>query len=189
MRTKVPEKIKKIIAEIDTNREANVTRLTVLKKWLEYPGRMTALALWIGAGVASQKEEIEEEEDDDTEKTEKLLKRAKTLMKKLKPDSPKTVREQAERLYQKLSDFQDEYERQRWALVRIVHNTKLLTVEKALAIYLGYHSAPYYGYELAVRYCQHDGHGYDVLRDSSRDRLQELIAFMNDLEAHEDEGK
>lgn len=39
MRTKVPEKLIKIIDDIDTQGNASLTRLTVLKKWFEASGR------------------------------------------------------------------------------------------------------------------------------------------------------
>ena len=35
MRTNIPEKLLKIVEEIDENGNASLTRLTVLKKWLE----------------------------------------------------------------------------------------------------------------------------------------------------------
>ena len=47
MRTTCPEKILKIIADIDTQGNASLTRLTVLKKWFEHPGRLSVFALWV----------------------------------------------------------------------------------------------------------------------------------------------
>jgi len=59
MRTAVPEKILKIIDDIDTQGNASLTRLTVLKKWFERPGRLPAFALVggeTGGGPARQNE-------------------------------------------------------------------------------------------------------------------------------------
>ena len=47
MRTRVPEKLLAIVDEIDAQRHANLTRLTVLKKWFEHPGRLPAFGLWV----------------------------------------------------------------------------------------------------------------------------------------------
>ena len=47
MRTEVPEKILKIIDDIEVQRNVPLTRLTVLKKWFESPRRLSAFGLWI----------------------------------------------------------------------------------------------------------------------------------------------
>lgn len=40
MSTDVPEKLLAIVEEIDAHGSASLTRLTVLKKWFEHPGRL-----------------------------------------------------------------------------------------------------------------------------------------------------
>jgi hypothetical protein len=55
MRTKIPEKLLKIVEDIDAQGQANLTRLTVLKKWFERPGRLTAFAFWVAARAMSRK--------------------------------------------------------------------------------------------------------------------------------------
>ena len=47
MRTPFPEKILKIIADLDTHGNVALTRLTVLKEWFEHPGRLAAFGLWV----------------------------------------------------------------------------------------------------------------------------------------------
>jgi hypothetical protein len=55
MRTSVPEKLLKIVDEIDSHGDASLTKLTVLKKWFEHPGRLSAFALWVAARAVSRK--------------------------------------------------------------------------------------------------------------------------------------
>ena len=55
MRTNIPEKLLKIVEEIDENGNASLTRLTVLKKWLERPERLSAFAIWVAARAVSAK--------------------------------------------------------------------------------------------------------------------------------------
>jgi hypothetical protein len=55
MRTAIPEKILKIIEDINTQGNASLTRLTVLKKWFEAPGRLSAFGLWLARRAAGRK--------------------------------------------------------------------------------------------------------------------------------------
>src|SRR6185369_11337689 len=55
MRTQVPEKLQAIVEEIDAHGSASLTRLTVLKKWFEHPGRLPAFGLWIAKRAAGRK--------------------------------------------------------------------------------------------------------------------------------------
>ncbi|MEN9675285.1 MAG: hypothetical protein RIS76_1181 [Verrucomicrobiota bacterium] len=55
MCTPVPERLLAIADEIDAHGSASLTRLTVLKKWLENPGRLPAFGLWIAKRAAGHK--------------------------------------------------------------------------------------------------------------------------------------
>ena len=55
MRTTVPEKLLKVIDDIDTQGNASLTRLTVLKKWFEHPGRLQVFGLWVARQAAGRK--------------------------------------------------------------------------------------------------------------------------------------
>lgn len=55
MRTAVPEKILKIIDDIDTRGNVPLIRLTVLKKWFERPGRLPVFGLWVARQAAGRK--------------------------------------------------------------------------------------------------------------------------------------
>jgi hypothetical protein len=52
-RVSTSEKIRRIVHDIDLRGNAPLTRLTVLKKWLEAPNRLPALGLWIASQAAT----------------------------------------------------------------------------------------------------------------------------------------
>ena len=56
MRTAVPEKLLKLLDDIDTRGNVPLTRLTVLKKWFEHPGRLSVFGLWVARLAAARKE-------------------------------------------------------------------------------------------------------------------------------------
>jgi len=45
MRTSAPEKLLKVVDEIDAHGHASLTRLIVLKKWFERPKRLSAFSI------------------------------------------------------------------------------------------------------------------------------------------------
>jgi hypothetical protein len=47
MHTPVAQKLLKIADDIASKGDAALTRLTVLKKWFDQPGRLPAFALWM----------------------------------------------------------------------------------------------------------------------------------------------
>jgi hypothetical protein len=55
MRTPIPEKLLSIIAEIEAHGSANLTRLTVMKKWFEGKDRLPAFGLRVARRAASRK--------------------------------------------------------------------------------------------------------------------------------------
>ena len=55
MRTNIPEKLLKIVDEIDADGSANLTKLAVLKKWFERPERLSAFAILVVARAVSRK--------------------------------------------------------------------------------------------------------------------------------------
>lgn len=181
MRTSVPEKIIKIIDEIDAKGNANLTRLTVLKKWFEHPGRLSAFGLWMAARAASLKRET-------TGAAGELFDEARTLLAECEIGTPGPARASAEDLYKRLRNFQNEYQKQRWGPVRIVRHWNLLLVEEGLDIYLWHRDSPFHGYKLATDYCQHYSPRYgNGLNGPSRAKLEDISRFMVALEAVEDD--
>ena len=183
MRTSVPEKIIKIIDEIDAKGNANLTRLTVLKKWFEHPGRLPAFGLWVAARAASRKGKT-------AGAAGELFDEARALLAGCDIGEPGPDRTAAKDLYQRLQNFQNEYQNQEWGPVRIVRHWNLLLVEEGLDIYLWHHDSPSYGYKLAADYCQHHDLRYgNGLNGPSRAKLEEIVRFMFNLEAVEDDRR
>jgi hypothetical protein len=181
MRTSVPEKLLKIIDEIDEHGQAGLTRLTVLKKWFARPERLSAFAVWVAARAVSRKGKT-------SGVAATLFLEARTLLAGLGEITPQLDRQAAGRLHDRLRDFQHEYKNQQWGLVRIVHNRNLLLVEEALGICLWHADSPSHGYKLAADYCRHYDPRYgESLNGPSRTKLNEIVRFMFTVEALEDD--
>ena len=181
MRTSIPEKLLKIADEIDVHGHASLTKLTVLKKWFERPGRLSAFALWVAARAVSRKGKT-------GGAAAKLFREARALLAGLNKYKPKlNDRRAAEALHDRLRDFQNEYQNQRWGPVRIIRNWNLLLMEEGLAICLWYADSPSHGYKLAADYCRHYDSRYgNSLNGPSRTKILEMVRFMFTLEALED---
>jgi hypothetical protein len=90
------------------------------------------------------------------------------------------------RLHDRLHTYQSTHRRLQWGTVRVITDPNLLLIEEALAVYLWYATTPSLGYKLAAAYCEHYDPRYGPgLNGPSRDRLQELIAFVRAREAQE----
>ncbi|HUB68205.1 MAG TPA: hypothetical protein VL981_12035 [Candidatus Methylacidiphilales bacterium] len=51
----VPQKLLKIVEDIDARGNVNLTKLTALKKWFEHPGQLPAFAVWIARRAVARK--------------------------------------------------------------------------------------------------------------------------------------
>ncbi len=184
MCTAVPEKILKIIEDIDTQGNVPLTRLTVLKKWFEGPGRLPAFGLWIARRASGRKGKTKDGAGDLLNETRALLGSAATRESLfLQID-----RAAAQSLHDRARDFQNEFQKQQWGPVRIVHCWPLLLVEEGLALHLDHAATPSDGYKLAADWAQHyDPRHGNGLNGPSRGKLDELVRFMFNLEAQEDE--
>jgi hypothetical protein len=181
MRTSVPERLLKIVEEIDTRGQAELTRLTVLKKWFERPGRLGSFAVFIAARATSRKGKT-------TGEAAALFREARALLVGHDRFRPVLDRNAAQSLHDRLVTFQNDYERQRWGPVRIIYNTNLLLIEKSLALYLSPQPHPADGYRLAVAYCQnYDPRCGSSLNGPSSTKILEIVRWMFTLEAREDE--
>ncbi len=180
MRTNIPEKLLKIVEEIDENGNASLTRLTVLKNWLARPERLSAFAIWVAARAVSRKAKT-------IGSAAELFRAARTLLAGLDKIRPELDRSATQALHDGLRDFQNEYQNQRWGPVRIVHNWNLMLVEQALAIYLWHLDSSAHGYKLAADYCQHYDSRYgNGLNGPSRTKIAEIVRFMFIIEVLED---
>ena len=179
-RTNVPEKLLKIVDEIDERGSANSTRLTVLKKWFERPERLSAFAIWVASKAVSRKGKT-------SGAAAELFREARTLFAGLDRLHPVLDRHTAQALHDRLREFQNEYQNQQWGPVRIVHNWNLLLIEQGLAVWLWHLDSPALGYKLAADYCQHYDSRYgNALCGPSRTKIEEMVRFMFTVEALED---
>lgn len=179
MTRRIQDKLTAIVDEIDRTGHASQMRLTVLKKWLERPGRLQRFALSVAARAASA-EDVAESEDPC------LLDLAQGLLGDWSLDAPAPDRVAAKILHGRLKAFQDEYKRLQWARVRMIQSKRLLIVEMGLEVYLYAPSAPSEGYRLAVAFCEHYDSRYGTdLNGPSRERVLELLDLVDAIEAQE----
>ena len=180
MRTAVHEKILKII---DDHGNASLTRLTVLKKWFEHPGRLSALGLWIARRAAGRKGKTKAVAGALLDETRALLGTAATRESLFQ----QIDRKAAESLHDRARAFHNEFQNQQWGPVRIIRCWPLLLVEEGLALHLGKATQPTHGYKLAADWTQNYDPSYgNGLNGPSRGKLDELVRFMFAVEAVED---
>jgi hypothetical protein len=185
MKTSITDKLVKIIDDIDQNGYASLTRLTVLKKWFEKPGRLVPFAVWIARLSAARKGKTSGEAG-------KMLDEARALIgrgygeEKVRPKLNKAALED---LHDRMRDFQNERRNQQWAVMRTIKNWNLLLVEKAFAIVLWYSDSPGHGYELAVAFAKNYDSKYgDGLNGPSRTKIMEMLRLIHVVEGYEELG-
>ncbi len=179
MRTGVPEKLLKIVADIDVQGHARLTRLTVLKKWLQQPERLSAFAIWVATGAILRERKVPILEAE-------LLSEARKVLSGLDHSRSKPNREAARKLHDRLRSFQNEYRKPQWGPVRTIRNWDLLVVEEALAILLWHSHSPPHGYTLAADYCQHYDSRYGTgLNGPSREKIAAMAKFIVAVETSE----
>jgi hypothetical protein len=181
MPTDVPEKLVKIVRDMDECDNVSLTRLTVLKKWFERPVRLRAFGVWIAQQACARKEK--------SAGAAALIADAWELVGGADELHPRLKRAAAEALLGRLEDFQDEHKNQNWGPVRIVHDWNLLLVEAGLALYLRHDDSPSQGYKLAADFCQHYDPRYgNGLNGPSAARIKEIVGFIMTVERLEEEG-
>jgi hypothetical protein len=174
----IHQKLASIVAEIDREGFAELVRLSVLKKWFDKPGRLTAFALWIA-------EQATTGEAPRSESEASLLAQVRALLADLPARgdlNPRAMRE----LHERLKAFQPDYMNLKWGPVRLIKSRALMLIEEALTICLRHPDDPRYGYKLAAYYCEHYNSRYGKnLNGPSRDRVQEIAEFVSGREADE----
>lgn len=184
MRTAAPEKIQKLIADINTQGNASLTRLTVLKKWFEHPGRLSTFGLWIARRAAGRKGRTKGAAGALLNETRALLGTEATRVSLFQ----QIDRKAAESLHDRARAFHNDFQNQQWARVRIIQCWPLLLVEEGMALHTGLNHHPSDGYKLAADWTKnYDSRYGDGLNGPSRGKLDELVRFMFAVEALEDE--
>jgi hypothetical protein len=177
--TPIAEKLQDIVAEIKERGHAKVTRLTVLKKWFEAPGRAISFGAFIATEALRQTRKT-------TKDAEQLLREAREILAGVDLFAPKIPKDLAKRLHARLEAFQDERRETRWASVRVIHNQNLFFVESGLSLYLWHHNSPSKAYQLAASYCEHYDPRYGSgLNGPSAKRIQEIVNFILAVETNE----
>jgi hypothetical protein len=184
MRTTIPEKLLTISAGIKENGSANLTRLTVLKKWFERPHRLSSFAIFVAKRASGKKGKT-------TGEAARLFRNARVLFKGVNVFSPEVSKTQADKMHECLQAFQNEHKRLRLGTARIIKNHNLFLIEEGLRIYLWHTNFPQEGYRLAIKYCENYDSSYgNSLNGPSYTKIREIVQFMFTLEAMEEvEGK
>lgn len=177
MRTDIPEKLLRIASDIEEKGPQNLTRLSVLNRWLSDPIRLASFAVFIAKRASGRKGKAKREES-------VLFKKARDLLKNAGVADPQIPAEKVKELFHQLSEYQNEYERHKSKLIRIIKNRNLYLVEEGLRIYFRDRNNPSSGYRLAVSYCENYDPAYgNMLDGKSLFKIEEIIRFMFTYEA------
>jgi hypothetical protein len=156
-RTTISDKLREIAAAIEQRGSANLTRLTVIKKWFEVPSHLSSFAIFIADHASKRKSKTIKEAGE-------LMHEARTLLADVDVFAPNIPRAAATRLHACLRAFQNEHRNIPWGAVRIIGDHNLFLIECGLHIYLGHGDTPTEGYRLAANYCEN----YDPRYGNSR---------------------
>jgi hypothetical protein len=182
MRTNISDKLREIAAAVDQCGSANLTRLTVLKKWFGVSSHLSSFAIFIADQGSRRKTKS-------TKEAAELFREARILLADVDVFSPRIPRAAATKLHSRLRAFQSEYRNVPWGAVRIIHDHNLFLIECGLHIYLGHDNTPTEAYRLAASYCEHYDPRYgNCLNGPSRRRIKEIIDFVHGIEAREEVG-
>jgi hypothetical protein len=177
----ISHKLQKIVADIKECRRANLTRLTVLKKWFETPGRLPSFGVFIASQAILQAKKTTKEESDLFSEVREILSGVDVFM-------PSIPRAAAAGLYHRLVLFQNVHRDMKFVSVRLIRNQSLFLVEGGLRLYLWPErsDSPTEGYRLAASYCEHYDPRYgNGLNGPSTNRIEEIASFILAFEAHE----
>jgi hypothetical protein len=175
----VSQKLQKVVADVKGCGNANLTRLTVLKKWSEKPDRLPSFGIFIANQASRQTRKT-------TREAVELFREVHEILVDVDIFEPNIPRAEATRLHARLAVFQNEHRKIRSTTLRLIHNQKLFLVESGLRLYLWHGNSPVEGYHLAANYCEHYDPRYgNGLNGPSVNRIEEIAGFVLAMEAHE----
>jgi hypothetical protein len=178
-RTTISDKLREIVVAIEQRGSVNLTRLTVIKKWLEVPNHLSSFAIFIADRASRRKTKT-------TKEAGELIREVRTLLADVDVFAPNIPRKVATRLHISLHAFQNEQRDIPWGAVRIISDHNLFLIECGLQIYLGHGDTPTEGYRLAANYSENYDPRYgNSLNGPSRRRIEEIIDFIHCVEACE----
>ena len=162
--------------EIEQTGFANTTRLTVVKKWLNKPVRLRAVAVFIAQrtltrGATSAKDQERE-----------LWDRSMDLFGEMDPVAERLDTKKATELLRELVAFQNQHEHNRWGAIRVIESAGLLIMEEAIRIMLE-PDRPDLGYRLVADHLAtyEPSHGPGLYAKSLLE-LMALARFVEDME-------
>lgn len=183
----VPEKLLKVADEIAEDGCANLTRLTVLKKWFDGPlgsNRMRAFGAWMAWWSIVNGLKVADDE------VVPLFKEARSVLRgcdRFRPKFSPAEQEKLRAVHDHLRDFQNTYRHIQWGAVRQIKNWQLFLVESGLALLMR-HSYPSEPYRLAASYCQnYDSRYGNGLNGPSGGRILDIVQFVRRMEMAESE--
>ena len=142
-RTTISDKLREVAAEIEQRGSANLTRLTVLKKWFGVQSHLSSFAIFISHQASRRKKKTAKEAGE-------LIRKARALLADVDVFAPKIARAAATSLYASLQAFQNEQRNVPWGAVRIIRDHNLFLIECGLGIYLRHGDVPSEGYRLFI---------------------------------------
>ena len=179
MRSAVPEKLLRLIDEIDDHGHASLNQLAVLSRWFVPVERPGTFGLWVAKRAAGRKGKTIGEAGALLNEARKLLGITSTresFLHRPDPQAAELLHEQAAALLVAMKP----------------HACRpLLLVRQGLALYLGLDQGPEAACALVAAFCQHhDPRLGETLCGPSRTKLFDVIDFMRRIEAiEEDEGR
>ena len=172
-------KLQKLIEDIKEHGNANLTKLTILKKWFETPSRLTSFGIFIAHSACQSTLKT-------TGDAASLLRDAKLVLKDIDVFHPGISQATATNLHTRLVSFQNEHQRLEWGSVRLIRDKNLFFVEGGLGLYLWHSRSPTEGYRLAAAFCEHYDPRYgNGLNGPSVGRIEEIARHILATEAHE----
>lgn len=182
MQSSLSSKILKIIDDIELKGNVNQTRLTVLKKWFERPGRMEVFGLWVARRAAAIDCEPADEAAAMLDEARALLGTAQGREDMFDVIDPEAGRS----LIRRAKAFQNTYRNVPFNQVRLIDCWPLLLVEHGLEIHLGISQMPSSAYRLAVEWIENYNPSYGTgLNGPSVAKLRLLAGFISRVEAEE----
>src|ERR1035437_5106368 len=150
MRTNISDKLREVAAAIDRCGSADLTRLTVLKKWFAVSNHLSSFAIFIADQASRRK----------TKKTTKevveLFLEARTRLADVDIFAPRIPRVAATKLHACLRAFQNEHSKSKWGSLRIICDQNLFLVECGLHIFVGHEPPPPVGSFFPETSCNHN---------------------------------
>lgn len=184
MRTEIPEQVYKIIDQIDNEGHAKLQSLDILSKWCERPKRLRALALRVAKSAIGRSGKTTGYFAVLLSEGRRLLGCASTHASLFfQPD-----RKAAEDLFSLAQAAQDKTVKRNGVLIRDIRCRPLFLMEKGLETFLWRSDQPDAGYKLAAEWAGNRKSKIGInLSGTSRGKLEDLVRFLIDVEAVEDD--